>query len=84
MREIAHMYCDIYEFEDDRLKIYTEDYFEGGGSYEAIYTLDKENNNKLAALLAHHEGTLEEKIRAVFGKCMEKYSFVAFCKEHDI
>lgn len=84
MREIKSMYCHIYEFEDGKLKITTEDFFVGGGSYETIYTLDKENKDKLAALLAHHEGTLEEKIRAEFGKCLEKHSFIEFCKQHDI
>lgn len=85
MREIAHKYCDIYEYEDGKLKISTEDYFVGGGSYETIYTLDKENKEKLAALLAHHEGTLEEKICAEFGKCMDnEHSFIEYCKEHDI
>jgi hypothetical protein len=57
----------------------------GGGDWESWYDLDKENAQKLYALLKKkHSGTFEEMMVAEFGKVFQTYYFERFCRENDI
>lgn len=56
-----------------------------GGSYEAQYGIDKENREKLEAILRRtNSGTLIEMMKSEFGDCLQKKSFAAWCDEQGI
>lgn len=78
----------LEEQEDGSLKITQADYnvsFYGGMDVEAIYTLDKENVQKLKERLRrNHKGNLENMMVEEFGRCFEKKSFSKFCEENGI
>ena len=52
---------------------------------EAIYTLDKENVQKLKECLQrNHKGKLKNTMVEEFGRCFEKKSFSKLCEEYGI
>ena len=71
------------------LKISCEDYGVesfGGGDYEVIYTLNKENRLKLYDELsgAGYFGSLSDMIKEHFGLSFEKEVFSDYCSRHSI
>ena len=70
------------------IQVSYEDYnveFYDGMDYEAIYTFDAANMEKLRSILAKdHKGPLESMIREEFGDCLEKKSFAMWLDENDI
>ena len=58
----------------------------GGSDYEVIYTLDRENRDRLVAELRKEGGvgTTEEMIRAGFGDCLDHGDFGEWCGRHSI
>ena len=57
-----------------------------GADYEATYTLDGENREKLRQILQTEglRGTLEEMILEHFGRCLDKDSFSNYCDRNRI
>ena len=54
----------------------------GYDDYEATYTFDEENKNKLISLLGGNEGAdLKALITAEFGEYLEKKVFCTYCDE---
>ena len=58
----------------------------GGDDYEAIYTLDEENREKLILALLDEglRGSFEDMILERFGVCLDKGSFAGYCDERQI
>ncbi len=81
------------ELNNGNIEISYEDYNVetfGGGDYEAIYTLTKENSDKLKEILKNENKealsnlTLKELIINKFGPNLKKASFSSYCKANDI
>ena len=82
------------ELEDGSITVSYEDYNVesfGGADYEAIYTLSKENANKLKQILEKKSGenngkeiSLKELIIKRFGPNLKKESFSSFCNSNGI
>jgi thiamine monophosphate kinase len=57
----------------------------GGGDYEVIYTLDRENAEKMTRILAeHYSGSLKEMILQHFGLHMDQDSAYNWMEEHGV
>ncbi len=79
---------NLTEYEDGGIRLSYEDYHVGafgGGGYEAIYTIDAENRDKLEVLLEKPfiDG-LEDLIIAEFGESLEKKSFANYLDKNGI
>ena len=82
------------EFEDGSITVSYEDYNVeslGGADYEAIYTLSRENANKLKQILEKKSGEnkdkevpLKELIINRFGPNLKNESFSSFCDSNGI
>ncbi len=73
---------------EEKISIGYEDYGVsqfGGGDFERIYSMDKENSKRfLVALQKEYKGSAEEMIEAAFGKNFSDSAFWAFCKKNGI
>ena len=68
-----------FGYEDPDVEIF------GGGSYEVIYKLDKENIEKMAGILSEkHTVNLQEMIIAEFGKYLDRGSLYNWMREKGI
>lgn len=58
----------------------------GGMDYEATYTFDSANREKLKIALEQEgmSGSVREMILAYFGDCLDKEPFSVFCESRDI
>lgn len=79
----------VEEKKDGSLVVSIEDYhirIFDGMDYEATYTLDKENTQKLKLYLQQqkHKGSMEEMIISEFGLCLDKKGFSETCKKNAI
>ena len=81
------------ELNNGSIEISYEDYNVeafGGGDYEAIYTLTKENSDKLKEILKNENKralsnlTFKELIINKFGPNLKKASFSGYCKANNI
>lgn len=83
---LGSFYLDEQEY--GSLKITQADYnvsYYDGMDVEAIYTLDKENVQKLKECLQrNHKGKLKNTMVEEFGRCFEKKSFSKLCEEYGI
>ncbi|MCR5675764.1 MAG: hypothetical protein K6G16_08655 [Lachnospiraceae bacterium] len=64
---------------------YGVDLFDGS-DYEATYVIGQRGRDRLRAALEAegYTGDLPKMIIARFGECLEKESFAAYCKKHDV
>ena len=76
------------EEKNGEIKIGYEDYgvsMFGGGNFERVYTLDKENSEKfISELKKEYTGTLPQMIESAFSKNFSDSIFGDFCKKHNI
>ena len=89
-----YLYKMYQELEDGSITVSYEDYNVecfGGSDYEVIYTLSKENANKLKQILEEKNGknkdkevSLKELIINRFGPNLKKESFSTFCDSNGI